>query len=213
MGNAQTTRHEKRGTKNETRISYALSKNVNVEVQRRNRFELDRVIVVVTEKGPKKFHFDCPEQCWAFPRDVEVIILESLPIFDVLNLSLVSKYFYWLIYHISLNTKLPGTLKIQGVDTWRAEIFYGYKLNEYFRSFTNPKKIRRDNCNFSFQVCICGDKSTGKTSFLKRLNRNTFDPKYSPSLQNEVSLKKYTIQNENTSWDIWCLPGTEQYRI
>lgn len=90
--------------------------------------------------------------------------------------------------------------------------FYFHILYSFFLFYNILFILMTD---FSFGVCLLGDASVGKTSFVNRIINNNFIDKHNTTIGVEFASKYFkTIINDkeyNYKWSIWDTAGQEAY--
>ena len=62
------------------------------------------------------------------------------------------------------------------------------------------------------KIITIGDPSVGKTSLIRRIIDNTFNPKYNSTLGVDFSFKHIDVSGNNVKLQIWDTAGQEKYR-
>ncbi|NXS94891.1 RAB44 protein, partial [Jacana jacana] len=63
-----------------------------------------------------------------------------------------------------------------------------------------------------YNVLFIGDSHVGKTSFLYRLQANTFNPHLTATVGMDYQIKNFTVDNKNFALRLWDSAGQERYR-
>ena len=69
--------------------------------------------------------------------------------------------------------------------------------------------------SISFKVVIIGGESTGKTSMMKRIRRETVMPNEEPTVAVKSKDLRITLQslNQDVNLELYDLPGADRYMI
>ena len=61
-----------------------------------------------------------------------------------------------------------------------------------------------------YKIIVCGDSYTGKTNFINKLTKNTFNDTYTKTIVSEFELSKFFKDDKTYRIQLWDLAGQDK---